>query len=381
MEPITSVEKLELMEKTLKVNWVEIDNMFKHYFPRVSSIDSRSAWGTKWAENKYPLFKKFGNKTLFKKEVENVLTENDILKSYKSEILRDSNLTEGTILKAKIFLLSFTPSELRTNRVENPQTIVGHKINKGMKISRCLKFLLSGEQLDKLQIAFSRFNQSLEAKGRIEISIEPMDILSMSLNRTREWRSCHNIIDGEYSAGPISYLLDSSTVIGQVILDGKGSVPGTENIPDKIWRQMIYFDEAFEWAVFARQYPSVNKQYATQLIELLHESLGAENCYRGFLDNSDLEDFFSNKGRFHYNDITTGALSKARISNLVPVKGISSNDTMREYFADLSSQELSFIVGTSSFSDIVGDWFSSGCEAQGPFVSEDDYYDDDDGYW
>ena len=62
-------------------------------------------------------------------------------------------------------------------------------------------------------ILWSMFVNALKSSGNVGISINPMDYLLVS-SHTTGWRSCHNIINGEYRTGGISYMLDKVSLVG-----------------------------------------------------------------------------------------------------------------------------------------------------------------------
>ena len=211
---LSAKEKLEIMEKEMRVSWSQIDDFIQSElgdFP-----DTRSNYGFIWAENKYPLFKLFGNKLCLTSEVENTLSDSDIAHAYREKVLAEikESLSLRSNLVAAFFLNQFSGEELRSNRVAANTEFSGKKILKGMKITKALKLFISDKvELDIIQTAFSRFIQELEAKGTLDISIDFFDILCMSVNDRKKWRSCHNFIDGEYGGGAFSYALDSSSFV------------------------------------------------------------------------------------------------------------------------------------------------------------------------
>lgn len=307
MTIMSGTEKLETMEKKMRVSWDEIDQYFRNEIG--GRIDSRSSFGLIWAVNKWPLYKKFGDKLFLSQEVENTLSDKDIRDTYKEKVLK--KIYEEVSLKgslvASFFLTAFSLEELTSNRVTETKELSGKKITKGMKISKSLKlFIQDKKELDIIQTAFSRFVQELEAKGILEISVDFFDILCMSVNPQGRWRSCHNFINGEYGGGAFAYALDESSAIAQIFLGGEDK----EVVRNKIWRQMIWFDTKQESAILSRQYPMANNNNRNSTVHLLENELGSSDFRYGYNETENLRYFFSNLGDYHYNDVTYEACNK-----------------------------------------------------------------------
>ena len=89
------------------------------------------------------------------------------------------------------------------------------KIRIGDKLIKSLKFFYKDKhELKIVQNLASQFVQKNKIKGKLFLSIDPIDYLLASENN-ENWRSCH-ALDGEYRSGNLSYMLDSSTVIAYV---------------------------------------------------------------------------------------------------------------------------------------------------------------------
>ena len=86
------------------------------------------------------------------------------------------------------------------------------KIPKGMKLVKAFKFFEPDpETLGKLQSAASMLIQENCVTGKLCLSVHPLDYLSASENN-HNWRSCH-ALNGDYRAGNLSYMVDSSTIV------------------------------------------------------------------------------------------------------------------------------------------------------------------------
>jgi hypothetical protein len=144
------------------------------------------------------------------------------------------------------------------------------RVPKGMKIVKAFKLFETNETLlRELQDQASMIIQENSVKGNLFLSVHPLDYLSSSEN-TYHWRSCH-ALDGEYRAGNLSYMLDSSTIICYLADPDKQvklprfpvSVPWNS----KKWRMLLHVEDEFEGLMAGRQYPFFSK-HALNVIQL-----------------------------------------------------------------------------------------------------------------
>ena len=92
--------------------------------------------------------------------------------------------------------------------------------------------------------------------GTLCFSVHPLDYLSISEN-TYNWASCHSL-DGDYRAGNLSYMLDSSTIV--CYLRGANNVKlplFPDDVPwnSKKWRVLLFFSDKQDIIFAGRQYP------------------------------------------------------------------------------------------------------------------------------
>lgn len=367
----TAIEKLEIMEKHMRVSWDRIDAFLSAKVG--GSFDTREVYGTDWALAKWPIFKRFGDKLSFQEVVEDCVSTAEIRDSFMTHVINplteSKEFDENDLIGLALLYHAVSYSELRTNIIAEDRVIAGIKISKGMKFSRALKlFVPDKKALNKIQIYLSQFNQELLVKGEMKISVEPMDLLCMSVNDRKDWNSCHDIFCGCYAGGPIAYLTDSATMIAQVI-----SSTSKEGVPDKVWRQILMFDTNYEFIVFSRQYPYVNKIYRKTSQDLLRKNL-SENAKTGFVDYEREKRYghslnFNNKGYYHYNDITHHALDIIPVMALEPEKyGITgendSKEIMRSFFdnpdsSKFNSDDVKFVIGTYDINNPRGHYVDS----------------------
>ena len=111
---------------------------------------------------------------------------------------------------------------------------------------------------NKVFAEYADMVSDLKRKMQFIISLNPLDYLTMS--NGINWKSCHNIFDGCYKAGTISYMLDTTSIITFVV---QGINDDIHKIP-KVYRQMYHYkDNLF---VQSRLYPQGNDG-ATDLYE------------------------------------------------------------------------------------------------------------------
>ena len=130
-------------------------------------------------------------------------------------------------------------------------------ITKGTKLVKAFKYFIKNpEVLNELQSKASLILQENKVEGRLCFSVHPLDYLSVSEN-TYNWRSCH-ALNGEYRAGNLSYMLDSSTIV--CYLKGEDNVklpnfPETVLWNSKKWRVLLYLSNDWKMIFAGKQYP------------------------------------------------------------------------------------------------------------------------------
>ena len=212
----------------------------------------------KWAAAKKDFIAAFGHKLIFEypEKVSFELskeTQENRIKDFITTV--DEHYRNGVLAS---FLSSNSQSFYQnTVSIDNAVGINGEKIPKGMKLIKAFKYFENDPKtLEDLQNAASLIIQENKIEGRLCLSVHPLDYLSISEN-THGWRSCHSL-DGEYRAGNLSYLLDSSTIICYLKSDKDTELP---NFPDSVpwnskkWRVLLYFSNGWDMVFAGKQYP------------------------------------------------------------------------------------------------------------------------------
>lgn len=270
----------------------------------------------KWACNKIELYKLMGHNLKKESVIDSQTSESEIRLALKGIVCKYS-----VSLPACVAVLNnvLDNEEIVSNRLLEDRVIFGTKFQKGTKLFKVLSKLSSDSaEISNLQTDLSMIIQELRSAGTAVISIDPIDYLTMSANNS-QWRSCHDIMSGEFKAGCLSYMCDESTMIAYVKKKTNARI-GKVEFPSKIWRQCVYVSDNFDYAIQTRQYPCINKNNRKAISELLAEMLNIDSFKVYFIssDESFTENLVSDeKCRYeepcHYNDILRGSVKQYSI--------------------------------------------------------------------
>lgn len=273
---------------------IEYDTFTRDAFHDIVSINfnaknvSIESLLNKWSNNKLDLYKLFNNNLMIFSDLfeisiedENIITDN--FSKFKHSLWKFIEEPEIAEL-FKDFLheaVSFTG--FINNKVQKEWTGYINKtftIPEGMKLAKAFKFFFNSsnqEKLIDLQNFYSTFTQHYKSrkKGKIVLSIHPLDFLSISANNNG-WDSCHNLVHGDYRAGNFNYLIDSSTIVAYYISEDDNN---NEEIPgfgknkwnSKIWRMLIHLRQEKDKVaiIYNRQYPFQSDQLFKVVDKLL----------------------------------------------------------------------------------------------------------------
>lgn len=229
-----------------------------------------------WLDAKHDFIEAFGGKLVYevKEPVIFELSQKD----------KDARLDEFINCVATIFdnePLAYFLEDHREGFFNNMVTYDcnydGNKIPKGMKLLKAFKFFESdADTLKDLQTQASMIIQEDKVEGKLCFSVHPLDFLSSSEN-TYNWRSCH-ALDGEYRAGNLSYMVDSSTVI--CYLKGANDVrlpnfPADIEWNSKKWRMLLFFSDHWDILFAGRQYPFFSRSALDTIMESLRPFIGS----------------------------------------------------------------------------------------------------------
>lgn len=222
----------------------------------------------KWLEAKRDFIEAFDGELIYKTK-EPVTFELDrdqqISKLQKFIDMINSNYNYPELID----FIDYYQNDFFDNKMSSSYNRHGFNIASGMKLTKAYKEFVNNEyDLDRIQTAASRLIQENKITGYLCLSVHPLDYLSSSENNNN-WRSCH-ALDGEYRAGNLSYMLDSSTIVCYICNDRKEKLPRfPESIPwnSKKWRMLLFVSDNWN-AVFAgRHYPF----FSENIMEVVRE--------------------------------------------------------------------------------------------------------------
>lgn len=196
-----------------------------------------------------------------------------------------------------------------------------------MKLSKAFKFFIKNkDELTDVQQLASAYIQKDKIKGKLCLSVHPLDYLSASENNYN-WRSCHSL-DGEYRAGNLSYMTDNVTICCYIRGNEMEKLP---NFPESVkwnskkWRMWIHIDEDFNHCFLGRQYPfTLSNNIIEKIYDLLPGIWGKFTNFHFMVVNDDWNNHF-----FLGNDYIT--LFDGYSYNLYPIKDVVEEGSQLNY--------------------------------------------------
>lgn len=217
------------------------------------------------------IFKLFGGKLKIEREIDVTVTSYEIQE--KKMELRNSLFQNKKFIFATALLEHLNTDEFISNTLQRDFQIFDVKVPKGMKVSKALSKLVLPEHAHEVTVKHSMVYQSLFTKGKAVISIDPIDYITMSSNSSG-WKSCHRLNGGEYAAGPLAYLADSSSVICYIESSKPCSIMwcGDQYThSNKTWRQIALVSSDSTYSTQERQYPNENSINAKAIADMFKE--------------------------------------------------------------------------------------------------------------
>lgn len=148
----------------------------------------------------------------------------------------------------------------------------------GSKMSKSFKrFILDEKTTRYIQDMASRYIQENKIKGYLFLSVDPRDFLTISENK-ENWTSCQSL-DGDFRAGNLNYMVDSTTIVVYLADDKLGKLrclpPGVE-WNSKKWRMLVHTDGENN-IYYNRQYPFDSDTLLHKVHRNLINLLGLKN--------------------------------------------------------------------------------------------------------
>lgn len=308
-----------------------------------------------WAENKAWMFPFFGKnlritietdyqREFSYKEIENTYNE---LRNMSANLVSkpDSkykifSVDEGNLAFLELYNLlrnNFYPEEITQNKILRdlwtPKD-TKRKFPSGTKLSKFLgtfieyeisnsdrlSSIYSGEDLprtatDFMITLYSQLVSMMKSKkSKLVVSIHPVDFLLCSAHA--KWGSCHNVFSGGYRTGGISYMLDGVSAIAYAYEKETMLEVLDKEMPEKLWRQMIYFDKENKAAVHSREYPGSMPTFSEAAKEISAKILQKlASSERKPLVSSSVP-LFLQGSPFHYQDGATGLVHLSNLKEL-----------------------------------------------------------------
>lgn len=242
----------------------------------LKNVEPVNAYLKRWAESKLPLYLLLGRRLSVSKHIEIEITDNEF-----NELLNE--LCEKDPRAALFFgyLRRMVPLDMiRMNKMSDAWNYdsvftgvngeIASSIAAQKKVTQAISRIFNDAGLDT---AVSDIYAEKTIKTIIELSIDPYDFLTMSVNR-HNWRSCHRIDGGEYSAGAFTYMTDSETLCafahnGRPYSFDSNKFKWSGN--SKRWRQLVHVHMPTGSAIFSREYPMDSDPLSFATRELYEE--------------------------------------------------------------------------------------------------------------
>lgn len=334
------VKNLEELKKEM-ISKVDVEKMKKIlsacFKTKGTSLKGIEKILDKWAENKALIYLAFGKKLVLEKDIEFKKEEREIWTEIMELIGKYPYLYWFAVNNYRTMCRNeYEPfssdfhnkTKIPTNRMKFTKLI--SLLEENMTPLESLKELSEEEKNIYLKLKekvkytspilddYSKIISSNKIKGKLKVSIDPIDYILMSHNKSG-WDSCYNIAKGgesrhfgEYANGLFSYMQDKHTVI---------SYKHSENLYEfkigrskfneysRNWRQVIYIDIENKGFITSRQYPNRNDAISENVRNMIEESLSeyykCENKWttRKLTNNvGEAQDYFKDDG-IGYNDI------------------------------------------------------------------------------
>jgi len=208
----------------------------------------------------------------------------DLIKMFENNGLFDA--TEDT-QSLFTFLRDIDPESLLKNRLSEHKVFFNEKCPKGMKITKIIK-KIAPSKANQFRNFYSFFLYQKNVKGKMYISVNPIDFLTMAINKNN-WKTCHHLSD-VYKGGPLSFLTDSVTLIAY--LSNRNVNYQETEWNDKQWKVLFHVDLKNKNVIIKEPYPFVDANitkflmnYIIDFFELSsYKIIGGEDTLQYYTD-------------------------------------------------------------------------------------------------
>lgn len=159
-----------------------------------------------------------------------------------------------------------------------------YEFKAGAKITKLLRVLITDKTLlERIITIYSEFFNNRTIKGKVCLSIHPMDYLTVSVNNSK-WTSCFStyklnregeLVYGGYVASVLDLINSPNTIVAYVKSEKDELYAG---VPwnNKKWRALITLDDDANFLHIGRQYPYFSKDIVASVLNLAQESFDKE---------------------------------------------------------------------------------------------------------
>ena len=257
-----------------------------------------------WESNKKNLFNLLGHNLILEKDTDASISTDELTNNIGKAYNNDSDIYNFVDLYARkinqlahaekldysVFrgLINLTiPATLASGicQVNIPKFVINDKeltIQGSAKVVKMLGRLAEILGIDKdvyenFRLKMSVLTNQNNIKGRLCLSIHPLDYITMSANES-DWSSCMSWVDsGCYRAGTIE-MMNSPYVLVAYLKSKTDMTISDYNWDNKKWRVLVIFDG--EHAITIKDYPyysaAMNNEVLEWIKELAHKNLGIE---------------------------------------------------------------------------------------------------------
>ena len=248
-----------------------------------------------WLEKKQEIIEAFGDKLIY--EVKEPITFNLSPEGQQDRIRNFINMCWDMGLDVLADFLENEKSGFFDNKCENDY----QEVKKGTKLVKAFKYFVEDpETLHDIQSKASQIIQENKIEGKLCFSVHPLDYLSLS-ETTYNWRSCH-ALDGEYRAGNLSYMMDSSTIVCYLKGEDNVKLPRfPEDVPwnSKKWRVLLYLSNDWKMIFAGKQYPFSTDEGMNMIVDKFFNA----DPDNGFRKPKTRLNLYGNKTRWsHWSD-------------------------------------------------------------------------------
>ena len=249
------------------------------YSQDINQLINCQDWIQQWESAKSSFIKDFHDQLIY--EIPNVSFSLGLKeRQFKLESFRERIRVYYGNVELANFLQWIELDDFYNNLLSTGYYYQDDCIPAGYKVVKAFKFFEEDKSiLTDIQNEASRIIQTNKINGTLCFSVHPLDYLSVSEN-DHNWRSCH-ALDGDYRAGNVSYMLDTSTVVCYLRSNEPAQLPNFPySVPwnSKKWRVLLFFSTDKSMCFAGRQYPFATDN-ALDFIKNIFPNLGWGEWY------------------------------------------------------------------------------------------------------